>query len=285
MASSVERATAFGVRQPSGALAGAERRGGNNGVFARPRFTHHGSASLRKARRGRARCEMGCEPMKLLEITGGGRHDGQCVRIAMYIRCPDCHSSYFTDDPDDVAWHAVRHDRFVDGVPVSTCDLGEIVWQDGASRLALVTPNSPMRYQELAEEFAMTAYQEMGHKAAYHAGEALDKRNVHFFLFHADERIAGYARFETVRYARRFTWPEYSVPNGEPLPLCSPTWAVTNLWVIKRHRHRGIAKKAVTRAAVWLGNDMSSVAWQPPFSEQALGFLRRCYPDSFILGT
>jgi GNAT superfamily N-acetyltransferase len=186
------------------------------------------------------------------------------------------------DDPEQLVHHERRHDEVTNGVHVSA-DHAEIAWQFNEDCVAVVTPLSSRQEQEMTEAVAQFARLDMHYDgAAFHAGEPWNARKVHMFLYERNKRIIGYARFEWASEARRYTWVEYenNVPwdsNHEAL------WSVGSLWVNKIFYRTGVATKLLTEAARWLGASQQTIGWKYPFTDKAMSFLRKTYPESLIL--
>jgi len=200
----------------------------------------------------------------------------------MQRECSICDCRYFDDDPAEMASHEVRHDSRINGVRAPS-DFGVEVWRDDFSRIVLVSLGSPEQ-RVVAEEVAQLARLDTGYdNAAFHALERSGERNVHFFLFQFADRLVGYARFELVTNARRYTWAQWESRTREPLPMHAPIWSLAGIWVNKSNRRTGIATKLLSECSRWFKIEISEVGWQDPFTSDAREFLRRTYPGSFVL--
>lgn len=187
------------------------------------------------------------------------------------------------DDHEQVVNHERRHEEAINGVHVVMAH-AEIAWEFNVDRVAIVTPLSSRQEREMTEAVAQLARLDIPEYdgAAFHAGEPSNERKVHMFLYERNERVIGFARFEWATHASCYTWNEYENEttwneNHEAL------WSVASLWVNKNFYRTGVATKLVIEAARWLGANQQTIGWQDPFTDKAMLFLHKMYPESLIL--
>ncbi len=203
----------------------------------------------------------------------------------MTVRCPDCGLLYVPDSLEDARYHRSFHAETVNGLRARSIKTDSVIFAEGNLRITVVSPFSPIAQRRRAERVAVLANRETPFDfAAYDASEPPDERDVHVFLVYERDRAIGLLVVEKCRRVCRCSWPEWEA-NEKPEELSDhpPIWTVCMLWVLARHRRRGLATALLQAGARHVGADVESMAWYPPFTEPGEALARACCPRTFYL--
>ena len=201
------------------------------------------------------------------------------------MHCSECDTAFYEDFPEQLAWHAARHDKVVHGLYTPRLKEDDLVWESGTHRIALVTDTSPMPAQEIAQEVGLLASQDSGLLCPFVAGLMPDEKRVHVFLYHAENRAVGFLMFRRREVISQMVWLE----SGKSLK-CNKIeskeaiWTIGLVWVHSSIRRKRIARRLLRQAMQRLGVRIADIGWQPPYSDDGKSLIRALYPVSFLMG-
>jgi len=200
------------------------------------------------------------------------------------VICPVCGMGYVEGLPEDEKAHRAYHDPIANGVSGAPVKSDKVIWNGLGDRITVVTGNSRLPQRIRAQKVGKVANAEMHHTGGiYCATEWPDDRDIHLFLYYVRNRIVGLAIFERRRHLWLGTWTNKVGYQTKELEECPGIWSLGILWVHKKHRRRGIARRLFEEGIAHLGVDRRSVGFYEPFSTDGEAFVRSLCPLEFLI--
>ena len=106
--------------------------------------------------------------------------------------------------------HRIYHDRIVNGVPARPLKTDVILWAEHKDRIEVVNAYSSDAQRKRAALTAQTANREMHYDfGIYSQHEPPDERNIHLFLYSAQNRVVGLLILEKRKVIWRCSWETF----------------------------------------------------------------------------
>ena len=177
------------------------------------------------------------------------------------IECVDCGFLYLSGLRTDELQHRRFHDEAVSGP--------RTFLKDGCH---VIDPNSPNRNRELAARVAVLAKRDTRYDfPAYLA----DDDDAIAFILVLRGRVVG-----LVVTRQRVCGQRTAIESLRGSDSCKSVpstlrRSIEMIWVIKKHRQRGFARRLIVKAAKYFGLSVEAFAHTTPFTDDALNFWRR----------
>jgi len=192
--------------------------------------------------------------------------------------------AYVEGLPNNERQHRQYHDRVVNGLRARSLKSDCAIWQASEQRITVVTAHSPSAQRDRAETIASLANLDTGYNGGiYHAAQQADDRNVHLFLYHKRNRALAITIIERRSTVWRCRWGNGSQPESEELQDHEPMWSVGFVWVHRKARREGVARRVLAEALRHLGVSLERVGWYTPFTNNGRAFAKAMCPDEFYV--
>ena len=198
------------------------------------------------------------------------------------VECDECGFKYVTDYPQDRRTHRLYHDEHLNGIRWLPSDKENVVFDDGAFRIVLIEPGSPMFLRVRARKTGRRGNRETHYTFGVY--NELD-HNVDALIGIVDDRAISMCVLQRMANVWRSSWGEFDKKvNPREDAGAVGTLGCSFIWVLPSHRGSGIAKKMADAGVKRSGLSPDRFPWMTPFTDHGEGFLRRYCPDLFSIG-
>jgi hypothetical protein len=199
---------------------------------------------------------------------------------------------YDDASPEDRARHGRVHDALLRGLRYRPARSDRVVCEQGGTRVAVVTGESPVPQRRRAVLAFRLASREMRYSGSGYTKREPKEEDSHAFLLYRGERLVGL--FILARRGRwtRAAWNDED-PNGiaemsgwtvcrERVPDGEPLWSVDFMWIARNRRRQGYGRLLLECAGRFLGTPPGEFGWLPPFTPFGKAFIRHVQPEDFL---
>jgi len=200
------------------------------------------------------------------------------------VACPMCHMSYIAGLPEDEKEHSNYHDDVVNGLQAHPLSDNHVVWQENQEYITIINSVSSLSQRNRAEKISRLASLEISSVGGlYCAKEPMDVYKTHLFLFHIDQRAVGVMMLQQRTSIWRAKWCDHEAPDCAKIPDHLPIWSVIYIWVLRKHRRKGLAKTLLAAGIKFFNLSPNSIGWYTPFSNEGKGFVKSICPLEFFI--
>lgn len=191
----------------------------------------------------------------------------------------ECGLSYCTDSPDDLRAHDLHHDLYLNGHPFPPCD--RVVGVVSGAPLVDARPGDPSSRRRPFAKLAMVAQHETPQfKAGYYGSKDEDTVGRRAFAVVEGGRAVALLIAQLDTRAWPGMWRNDGLYLTSPEADTSERSVIQRVWVAKSRRREGMAQAMVREVARVLGEDLSGLAWEGPFTEAGASLLRTLRPSA-----
>lgn len=199
-------------------------------------------------------------------------------------KCPECQMTYVRGLAGDERVHSAHHDQVVNGFATPPSKNDRVLWADEERRITLVTERSPIEQRKRAEKVASLANLETRYTGGvYYAAEPANEENVQFLLYHVGTRVLGLIVLERKGEIWRCQWQGGNEPLCEELHGHEPMWSIVFVWVHKKYRRQGVARRLFKEASQFLETGEQGMGWYTPFTKEGEAFVKNLNPVEFYV--
>ncbi|HCK64920.1 MAG TPA: hypothetical protein DIW23_12100 [Anaerolineae bacterium] len=181
--------------------------------------------------------------------------------------CDICGCMYVPSELGDKEFHTKIHDDVVNGIRINITVKDQIIIKEQDTCLLLIdskSTNSQVdRLQKLSRYVSLSVSRDALFSYHFNPSYPLDSK-YKFFLLCFKNRAIGYL---DIQY----------VSKG----LNEPIWLIKMIWLAVSHRRKKLAKFMIESSLNHLGESLSSVGWEAPFSEMGLKFVKSLCPNGY----
>jgi GNAT superfamily N-acetyltransferase len=198
---------------------------------------------------------------------------------------------YEEGDSQDRRTHARHHDEFVNGIKWKTHKKEKIVYSKGDFRIVLLDVGSPSFLWRRAIKVGRRGKQETLFAPGVYSEYERTARSLVGII---GERAMSILVMRRMRGILETTWASWVDKSAEArrelesfireLPGDRRPWSCSYLWVLPRHRGRGVARKMADVALEESGLPREKFPWLAPFTESGEAFIRSYCPGGFTRG-
>lgn len=205
-------------------------------------------------------------------------------KMSEVVSCDICNFRYVPSVPEDVTSHRKRHDETVNGIRAKTAKSDRVIWKEGDYRITELCALDSKVQRYRAQRVATLGKREGGYDfPSFTVYEHFDERGTHVFLLYHKQRIIGFLVFSLRKDLQLLEW---SNGTNKPKDFASnePYWTVDFVWVLRKFRGKGFARKLIQVASDFFENPIDKIAWYPPFSKDGLELAKKLYPLRVYIG-
>jgi len=194
---------------------------------------------------------------------------GICLVKSILVPSCECGLTYSDKWPPDVRRHRREHDEYLHGVPGKPLSDDEVLDPNPECRIIVVRPNSSRRQHDRVERVASRANSEMRYDfGIYHTceREAHHQFGMHPLLAWRDNRAIGFLLLERRSHVGEWRWAD-ECPEGIPLIETSARWTIGFVWVLRKFRRQGVARRMLSNASRFCGTQIADLCWYWPLSD------------------
>ena len=200
------------------------------------------------------------------------------------VTCSICNFRYVPSVPEDLASHRKRHEETIHGIRAKAAITDRVVWLEGDFRITALCALDSKVQRLRAQRVATLGKREGGYDfPPFTAYEHFDERVTHVFLLYHKDRIIGFLVFSLRKDLGVLEWTD-ETGETKDLDAKEPYWTVDFIWVLRKFRGKGLARKLILVASEYFENPIEKIAWYPPFSKDCLELAKKMYPEKVYIG-
>jgi GNAT superfamily N-acetyltransferase len=186
------------------------------------------------------------------------------------MECIECGMLYVAENKQERRRHQAHHDKIVNGHKYRKYESERRIVDDEQCVITVVGTHS--NYFEMARAVDVGI---LGHVESRFDSRPFDQSElsnpeskVTVFLVHTQDRTVGILVTDKARPMWKMKWREFEV-NGDPAKLShqDPIWCGRFIWVHKKYRQQGLAKRLINAALLHFDAAIEDFGYSSQFSD------------------